>query len=172
MHPTNSLRKVVPRKELARLRSALNERGQRLVLTNGCFDLLHVGHVRYLQQARALGDALAIGLNSDASVRATKGKGRPITPETERAEILAALECVDFVTVFDEGTAAALVQEVQPDVYVKGGDYSDDPEHPLFPPEGHVVRSYGGSVAVVDYVPDHSTTAIVRQLEKGLLPPG
>lgn len=163
---------MVQRKELARHRSALSERGQRLVLTNGCFDLLHVGHVRYLQRARTLGDALAVGINSDRSARRIKGEGRPLTPEAERAEILAALECVDFVTIFDEGTATKLVQEVRPDVYVKGGDYPSDPAHPDFPVEGHAVRSYGGSVSIVDYVPGHSTSGILRLLERRVTPPG
>jgi D-glycero-beta-D-manno-heptose 1-phosphate adenylyltransferase len=139
-------------------------RGQRLVLTNGCFDLLHVGHVRYLLEARALGDALAVGLNSDASVRKLKGAGRPVTPQDERAEIVSALACVDYVTIFNEETAERLVSEVRPQVYAKGGDYSANPEDSCFPAEGHIVRGYGGSVRIVEYVPGCSTTELLHRL--------
>lgn len=142
----------------------MREQHQRLVLTNGCFDLLHVGHVRYLQAARALGDALAVGLNSDASVQRLKGRTRPYTSEAERAEILAALECIDFLTIFAEDTAELLVEEIRPAVYVKGGDYSCDPDSASFPPEGHVVEKYGGRVAVVPYVPGRSTSALIDHL--------
>jgi D-beta-D-heptose 7-phosphate kinase/D-beta-D-heptose 1-phosphate adenosyltransferase len=138
--------------------------GRRLVLTNGCFDLLHVGHIRYLQAARALGDALAVGLNGDASVRRLKGEGRPVTPQDERAEVLAALRAVDFVTIFGEDTASQLVRAVQPAVYVKGGDYSADPHSPRFPIEGEVVASYGGAVVIVDYVPGYSSSEILQHL--------
>ena len=138
--------------------------GRRLVLTNGCFDLLHVGHVRYLQAARLLGDALAVGVNGDASAGRLKGPRRPLTPEAERAEILAALECVDLVTIFGEDTACELVKEVRPAIYVKGGDYSLDPDDPTFPPEGQVVREYGGEVHVVPFVAGHSTSEILRRI--------
>jgi len=169
---TRSHRKVVARKELALLSARMRAAGRRLVLTNGCFDLLHVGHVRYLEEARALGDALAVGVNSDASVRRIKGNGRPVMPERERAEVLAALEAVDFVTVFDEETAHRLVEELRPAVYVKGGDYSSDPHSVSFPVEGHDVIALGGSVEVVDYVPNHSTSRILRRLEeRGRRPP-
>jgi rfaE bifunctional protein nucleotidyltransferase chain/domain len=139
--------------------------GKRLVLTNGCFDLLHVGHVRYLEAARQLGDALAVGLNSDDSVRLLKGPERPITTEDERAEILAALRSVDAVTIFDEERATSLVEAVRPSVYVKGGDYSPDPDDPNFPIEGAVVLRLGGEVRVVPYVPGRSTTDTIRQIE-------
>ena len=142
----------------------MRRRGQRLVLTNGCFDLLHVGHVRYLHQARQLGDALAVGLNSDASARRLKGPGRPLTPQADRAEVLAALACVDYVTIFDEDTAAELVAEVRPSIYVKGGDYSPDPSDRNFPPEGHVARSYGGSIAIVERIPGRSTTDLLCRM--------
>ena len=138
--------------------------GKRLVLTNGCFDLLHVGHVRSLRAASELGDVLAGGVNGDASARRIKGPGRPLTPQDERVEILSALEVVDYVVVFDEDTALELVTDVQPAVYVKGGDYSSDPSDPHFPPEGHVVLGYGGTVAVVDYLPEHSTTRLINAL--------
>jgi rfaE bifunctional protein nucleotidyltransferase chain/domain len=142
--------------------------GRRLALTNGCFDLLHVGHVRYLEEARALGDALAVGLNGDASVRRLKGTGRPLNSAGDRAAILSALSSVDFVVIFDEDTAAELVSEVHPMVYVKGGDYSSDPEDPRFPPEGEIVLAYGGEVASVDFVAGHSTTAVIESLRATL----
>jgi rfaE bifunctional protein nucleotidyltransferase chain/domain len=146
--------------------------GRRLVLTNGCFDLLHVGHVRYLEAARSLGDALAVGLNGDASVARLKGRGRPLTPAMERAELLSALASVDHVVVFEEDTAEELVTEVQPAIYVKGGDYSPDPSDPRFPPEGVRVLAYGGEVATVEYVAGHSTTEILESLRRRLCPPG
>jgi rfaE bifunctional protein nucleotidyltransferase chain/domain len=116
------------------------------VLTNGCFDLLHVGHVRYLQSARRLGHALAVAINSDNSVRALKGPPRPLTPEKERAEIVAALACVTYVTLFDCTTAVSLIEVVQPAVYVKGGDYSSESTSSRFPPEARAVHGYGGEV--------------------------
>src|SRR5881275_839903 len=118
--------KIVGLEELSERSEQLRAAGKKLVATNGCFDLLHVGHVRYLQAARALGDLLIVGLNSDASVRAYKGPGRPLVPQDERAELLAALRCVDYVVIFDEPTASALVSALQPDIYVKGGDYRAD----------------------------------------------
>lgn len=157
-------RKVLPRKELARRSHALREDGARLVLTNGCFDLLHIGHIRYLAAARALGSALAVGVNSDASVRRLKGPGRPVTPESERAELLAALEAVDFVTIFDEDTATELVISVQPAIYVKGGDYGARPGDDNFPVEGNAVLDFGGSVHTLPYVEGHSTSDILRRV--------
>lgn len=144
----------------------LIERGERLVLTNGCFDLLHVGHVRYLEAARGLGDALAVAINSDASVRRLKGRDRPVIPETERAELVAALESVKYVTIFAESTASELVAAVQPAIYVKGGDYSPDPAHAHFPVEGHTVLAYGGVVEIVQYVPGYSTSELIRRLSR------
>jgi rfaE bifunctional protein nucleotidyltransferase chain/domain len=139
--------------------------GRRLVLTNGCFDLLHIGHVRYLEQARTLGDALAVAVNSDASVQRLKAPGRPINPADERAEVVAALESVDFVVIFDEDTAESLVAEVQPAFYVKGGDYSEEPESDLYPPEGRVATEHGGEVRVLEYVPNRSTSATLRRID-------
>lgn len=156
--------KILPREELARRSYDLRAAGRRLVLTNGCFDLLHVGHVRYLAAARSMGDVLAVGINSDASVRRLKGPNRPVNPQADRAEVLAALESVDFVTVFDEDTATALAEIVSPSVYVKGGDYSSDPSDPNFPIEGLAVLQRGGQVRTVDYVPGRSTSEILRQL--------
>ncbi|HZU12838.1 MAG TPA: adenylyltransferase/cytidyltransferase family protein [Chloroflexota bacterium] len=142
----------------------MRREGKRLVLTNGCFDLLHVGHVRYLQAARAMGDALAVALNSDASVRLLKGPGRPVTPEGERAEVLAALCAVDFVTIFDDERATNVVAQVRPDIYVKGGDYSADPTSPDFPVEARTALEYGAEVRIVPYIPGRSTSELLRRL--------
>jgi rfaE bifunctional protein nucleotidyltransferase chain/domain len=156
MGATDDKRCTLP--ALAARVAALRARGGRLVLTNGCFDLLHVGHVRYLQAARRLGDLLAVGVNSDASVRALKGPARPLVPAAERAEVLAALACVDAVVVFDALTAEPLAAALQPEVYVKGQDYTE-----ATLPEARVVRQYGGTVALLPTVPGASTTALVER---------
>jgi rfaE bifunctional protein nucleotidyltransferase chain/domain len=130
-----------------------------IVLTNGCFDLLHVGHVRSLEHAASLGDLLIVGINDDPSVRALKGSGRPLMAADERAEVVAALSCVDLVTIFAELTAEALVSAVKPDVYVKGGDYDD-----AVIPEAAIVRGYGGRVVLAPLVPDRSTSSIVDRI--------
>ncbi len=122
-------RVILDREELLRARAELRAGGRRLVFTNGCFDILHVGHARYLAGARALGDALLVAVNSDRSVRALKGEGRPVVNEADRAEMLAALAAVDFVTVFDEESPRRLISELLPDVLVKGGDYGLDEIH-------------------------------------------
>jgi rfaE bifunctional protein nucleotidyltransferase chain/domain len=147
------------------LREAWRARGQRLVLTNGVFDLLHMGHVGYLQQARALGDVLAVALNSDASVRAIKGPLRPLTGQAERASLLAALRCVDYVTIFEQPTAEAVVDALRPDVYVKGGDYAlDEGEAPDLArlPEARIVLGYGGEVRLLPYAAGRSTSELIR----------
>ncbi len=132
-----------------------------VVFTNGHFDLLHVGHVRYLQAARALGDALIIGLNSDASCAARK-PGRPLVPQEDRGELLAALGCVDVVIIFDDLTAGRLVGALHPQIYVKGGDWGR-PGGPR-PPEAEMVERYGGRVEYLPYVPDRSTTLIIERI--------
>ncbi len=142
-------------------REAQRSAGRSVVMTNGHFDLLHVGHVRYLAAARALGDALLIGLNSDASTAARK-PGRPIVGEAERAELLAALACVDAVVTFDALTAERLVAVLRPDIYVKGGDWNR-PAGPR-PPEAAIVEAYGGRTAYLPYVPDRSTSAIIARI--------
>lgn len=148
-------------------RRELAQTGRTVVFTNGHFDLLHVGHVRYLQAARALGDALIVGLNSDASTRARK-PGRPIVPQAERAELLAALGCVDAVVIFDDLTANALVAALQPDIYAKGGDWSR-PDGPR-PPEAEIVAGYGGRVVFLPYITERSTTALIEKIvEQSLL---
>lgn len=136
-----------------------HRRGRKVVFTNGCFDILHVGHVRYLQEARAQGDLLVVGLNSDASVRALKGPERPVQSEDNRAEILAALGCVDYVTVFSEETPEKLIREVRPDVLVKGGDWTPDKIV-----GGPFVLSYGGEVKSLQFVEGNSTTSIIEKM--------
>lgn len=133
--------------------------GHRIVLTNGCFDVLHRGHTRYLNQAKRLGDVLVVALNSDASVRQLKGPGRPINTITDRAGVIAALSCVDYVTVFDTPTPIPLIQKIRPEIYAKGGDYT-----PGMLAETAAVERYGGRVAILDYVADQSTTAVVDRI--------
>jgi len=153
--------KVLSLEELSERCQALREQGRRVVLTNGCFDLLHVGHVRYFQQARELGDALVVALNGDESVRALKGPGRPIVPAGERAEVLAALACVDYATIFDDQTAEQVVATIRPDVYVKGGDYTLG-RHAV--PEAQVVAEYGGIVLFLDFEAGVSTSRIIETI--------
>jgi len=152
-------KKVVPRRTLKRKVDALRRAGKRVVFTNGCFDLLHMGHVRSLQKARNLGDCLIVGLNSDSSARQIKGAGRPIVPQKERAEVLAALECVDWVTIFEEPDPLVLIRLLVPDVLVKGADWK----------EGEivgadVVRAAGGKVARVNLEPGLSTTRLIEKI--------
>lgn len=155
--------RVVGVGELGRLRDEMDRAGQRLVFTNGCFDLLHAGHVRYLRQARALGDALAVGLNSDRSVRELKGEGRPVNPQDDRAEVLAALGCVDYVVIFDDKRATALLGEVRPHVYAKGGDYTPDS---LDASERGALEKIGADVRILPLVPGRSTTATLQRLKE------
>ena len=136
--------------------------GRRVVFTNGCFDLLHPGHLRSLELARELGDALIVGLNSDASVRRLKGQGRPVLPERERAEILAALECVDAVVIFDEFTPREIIARLLPDVLVKGADWPGDQ---IVGREE--VEAAGGRVVSIPVVPGYSTTEILRKIREG-----
>jgi rfaE bifunctional protein kinase chain/domain/rfaE bifunctional protein nucleotidyltransferase chain/domain len=140
-------------------------RGRRIVFTNGCFDVLHRGHTAYLRQARELGDVLVVAVNDDDSVRRLKGEGRPINPEGDRAGVIAELGCVDYVTLFSGDTPIPLLERVQPDVYVKGGDYAPD-----MLAEAVVVRSYGGTVTTVGYVSEHSTTEMVQRIRSSSAP--
>jgi len=136
--------------------------GETIVFTNGVFDLLHPGHVRYLQRARALGDALIVGVNSDRSARANKGPSRPITPDVERAEVLAALACVDAAVVFDEDTPWQLIAALEPDVLVKGADWADDAIVGR-----DIVEARGGRVVRVPVEAGHATTAIIERIRRG-----
>ena len=137
--------------------------GKRLVVTHGCFDLLHLGHVTYLETARHQGDALLVGLNGDASVRQLKGQGRPVTPEDERAAVLAALESVDGVCIFTERTATRFLAAAQPAVYVKGGDYTLDT---LNQDERRAVEQAGGRIVIIPFVPGKSTTALLKKISR------
>lgn len=145
--------------ELARIVHERQGRGERVVFTNGVFDLLHVGHLRYLAEARALGDALLIAVNADSSVKTFKGDLRPIVPEDERAELLDSLRVVDYVTLFDTRTPVPLIEQVRPAIYVKGGDYREEDL-----PEAPVVRGYGGDVRLLSLVPGRSTTDIIGKI--------
>jgi rfaE bifunctional protein nucleotidyltransferase chain/domain len=150
---------VLDRETLIGRVQAARTSGARIVLANGCFDVLHVGHVRYLAGARELGDVLVVGINSDEQVVRLKGPGRPVLPANERAEIVASLESVTYVTIFDEPTVEQLLLALKPDVHAKGTDYTEDTV-----PERAVVRSYGGHVAIVGDPKDHSTSAILTRL--------
>ncbi|WJX99406.1 D-glycero-beta-D-manno-heptose 1-phosphate adenylyltransferase [Curtobacterium sp. 458] len=152
---------VVDHDELADAVAAARAAGRRIVFTNGCFDVVHRGHTTYLRQASELGDLLVVALNDDDSVRRLKGPERPINTAEDRAGVLAALACVDLVTVFATDTPIPLLRRIRPDVYVKGGDYS-----PEMLRETAVVREYGGEVVMVDYVAEHSTTAVVRRIRE------
>jgi D-beta-D-heptose 7-phosphate kinase / D-beta-D-heptose 1-phosphate adenosyltransferase len=145
--------------ELARLLASHRAAGRRVVCTNGCFDVLHRGHLAYLEQARRLGDVLVVGVNDDASVRRLKGPGRPVNPAEDRAAVLAALACVNHVAIFGGDTAAELVEFVRPDVYVKGADYAA-----RVLPEAAVVARYGGEVRLLELVPNRSTSAIIERI--------
>ena len=132
------------------------ESGLKVVFANGCFDLIHVGHIRYLESAKALGDVLILGVNGDASVHTLKGKGRPLQSEADRAEMLASLECVDYVLVFDASTADGILQDLRPDIHAKGTDYNKETV-----PERETVHAYGGQVAIVGDPKDHSTRDLI-----------
>lgn len=154
--------KLVSMDDLPRLRAAATAAGRTLALANGVFDLLHVGHLRYLRGARAEADALVVAVNSDASTRLNKGPGRPVVPEDERVEILEALECVDHVVLFDSKDVVPVLRALRPDVHVKGTDYT-----PETVPEAAEVRAYGGRVAIAGDPKDHSTSDLLDRLAAG-----
>ena len=149
--------------ELKSIVERLKAEGKRIVWTNGCFDIIHVGHIVYLQKAAAEGDVLIVGLNSDASVRKNKGPDRPVIPEGERALVLAALECVDYILIFDDLTTVPILNVLQPEVYAKGGDYTIDT---IVQEERKVVEGYGGTIAIVPGVQGHSTSSLIARLRK------
>jgi D-glycero-beta-D-manno-heptose 1-phosphate adenylyltransferase len=151
--------RIKDRKELIEAITAAKKAGQRIVFANGCFDLLHVGHVRYLEAARAMGEVLVVGINSDEEVRKQKGPGRPLMPQDQRAEMIAAIEVVDFVTIFDEPTVTELLLALKPDVHAKGTDYTE-----ATVPERDVVRSYGGRVAIAGDRKDHSSSDVITKV--------
>jgi len=155
--------KVVDWETLITLRICWKQQRRVVVWTNGCFDLLHVGHIRNLQTARQLGDLLVVGLNSDESVRRIKGPTRPIMPEQERAEMLAALQCVDYVVVFNENTPETSLTRLQPDIHCKGADYAPPHGKPI--PEAVIVESYGGKIAYIPLIPGTSTTDLIQRIQ-------
>jgi D-glycero-beta-D-manno-heptose 1-phosphate adenylyltransferase len=154
---------IVGLEELSKRSKQLRAAGKKLVATNGCFDLLHLGHVRYLQAARALGDMLVVGLNGDGSVRKLKGKGRPITAERDRAEILAALQCVDLVTIFSEMRATQFIAASRPAIYVKGGDYSSET---LNEEESALLKEIGAEIRIIPFEAGYSTSRLLEQICK------
>lgn len=154
-------KKVVSRAQLAELAKRWRAAGEKIILTNGCFDLLHVGHIRYLRGAKELGGKVVVAVNSDSSARALKGEGRPVTSENERAEVLAALEDVDAIVIFSEPDVSGIVRELRPDVHAKGTDYTEESV-----PEGKLVRDLGGRVAIVGDPKDHSSTELISKTSK------
>jgi D-beta-D-heptose 7-phosphate kinase/D-beta-D-heptose 1-phosphate adenosyltransferase len=155
--------KVIARADLPQWLAQCRAKGHRIVFTNGCFDLMHIGHTRYLKAARQMGDVLVVGVNSDASVRAlNKGKTRPIVPEQQRAEVLAALACVDLVVLFNEPDPARLIAEVQPDVLVKGGDWAIDQIIGR-----DVIEARGGKVRTIPLIPNVSTSSLIAKIRSG-----
>ena len=155
--------KVMDRERLLAWREQLRRAGKKLVATNGCFDLIHLGHVTYLENARAQGDALLVGVNSDASVRELKGPDRPINGESDRASVVAALQSVAGVLIFSEKTAAHFLSVVQPDVYIKGGDYTLET---LNQEERRTVENAGGKIIILPFVPGKSTTALLEKIAR------
>lgn len=152
--------KIRPRPTLRQIARKFRQAGRRIVFTNGCFDLLHAGHVTYLEKAKRLGDLLIVGLNSDASVRRIKGPGRPLTPERDRLRIIAALQAVDYVTVFSEKTPLRLIRELRPHILVKGADWEKEQIV-----GGEEVKSWGGRIERIAFLPGRSTTAVLKKIE-------
>lgn len=156
------MNRVLERKEAQELIDKLKKEGKKIVFTNGCFDILHVGHMRYLEEAKSFGDYLFVGVNSDESVRRLKGPTRPINNQQDRAELLAGLKSVDYTVVFTEDTPVELIEELKPSIHIKGGDYKKEDL-----PETKVVESYGGEVYIVSLVEGKSTTNVVKKIQKG-----
>jgi rfaE bifunctional protein nucleotidyltransferase chain/domain len=152
---------VLDRDQLIEFARSSRSRGERIILANGCFDIIHAGHIRYLAGAKALGGVLIVGINSDRQVLRLKGEGRPAMPASERAEVISALRCVDAVTVFDEPTVTELIEALRPDIHAKGTDYTAETV-----PERDVVNRYGGKVAIVGDPKDHSSTDIIRAISR------
>ncbi len=155
--------KIIAWDKLPEWRKAVRAAGKKLVVTNGCFDILHLGHVTYLEIARNFGDALLVGVNGDDATRQLKGAGRPVNSEADRAAVLAALASVDGVCIFSEATATKFLQRVQPDIYVKGGDYTLDT---LNQDERRAVESADGRIKIVPFVPGKSTTALLEKISR------
>jgi D-glycero-beta-D-manno-heptose 1-phosphate adenylyltransferase len=150
---------VISRETARGLSRSLHVQGQKLVFTNGCFDILHIGHVKYLEKAKSLGDVLMVGINSDRSAKILKGRGRPLITEEERAKIISSLYSVDYAIIFDEETPIQLISELKPNIHVKGGDYTMQNL-----PEYNIVYSYGGKIKILSYINGKSTTNIIKQI--------
>jgi rfaE bifunctional protein nucleotidyltransferase chain/domain len=159
--------KIVSADQLEAIGKKMRAEGRRLVLTNGCFDLLHTGHVRYLQAARALGDALAVAINGDESVRALKGEGRPLNRAADRAEVVAALACVDHITIFAETRATDLLAKVRPAIYVKGGDYTPETLHAE---ERAALEQAGAEIRILPFEKGYSTSSLMEKIKKHCAP--
>src|SRR2546427_6202452 len=153
--------RILERRDLLAVVKAAKRKGSRIVLANGCFDVLHVGHIRFLEAAKALGDLLIVGVNSDEQTRRLKGEGRPLAPQDQRAQIVSALAAVDFVTIFHEPTVEQLLLALRPDIHAKGTDYTEDTV-----PERDVVRSFGGQLAIVGDPKDHSSSQMIERLSR------
>lgn len=151
---------TVDRKDIGEIIKTLKAKGKKVVATNGCFDILHVGHVRYLQKSKSFGDILVVGLNSDISVKILKGETRPINPQEDRAEVLCALACVDYVVMFDEKSPVDLLDLIKPDIYTKGGDYTLETL-----PEADVILKNNGKVEFINFVEGKSTTKIIDKMK-------
>jgi D-glycero-beta-D-manno-heptose 1-phosphate adenylyltransferase len=156
-------KKIVDAQQLAAVAEEMRAKELKLVLTNGCFDLLHAGHVRYLEAARALGDALAVAINGDGSVRALKGAGRPLNSENDRAEVVAALECVDHVIIFPEVRATSLLEKVRPAIYVKGGDYTPETLHAE---ERAALERVDAEIRILPFEQGHSTSTLIEKVKR------
>jgi rfaE bifunctional protein nucleotidyltransferase chain/domain len=156
MNPADKIKNL---DELRAIMRKMHSAGKTVVFANGCFDLIHVGHIRYLQSAREMGDALIVGINGDTGVEALKGKGRPLQSGQDRAEMIASMECVDYVLLFDTFTVDGILSELQPDIHAKGTDYSEESV-----PERNTVRSYGGKVAIAGDPKDHSTRDLIQTI--------
>jgi glycerol-3-phosphate cytidylyltransferase len=154
-------KKIISAEEIENLIANLRKPGKKIVFTNGCFDILHVGHIRYLKEAKSFGDILIVGLNSDSSVKKLKGPSRPINGENDRAEVLASLESVDYITIFNDDTPSETIEKVKPDIHAKGGDYL-----PEDLPERNVVEKYGGKVKIIKFHDGFSTTGIINKMNK------
>jgi D-glycero-beta-D-manno-heptose 1-phosphate adenylyltransferase len=159
-HDTSS--KLITASKLALIAKKARQNGRRMVFTNGCFDILHVGHISYLEKARSLGDYMVIGLNSDRSVRSLKGPGRPVNDEKSRARVIGALECVDHVVIFGSTRVTPLVEQLQPEIYVKGGDYTVES---LDPGERGAIQSYGGRIRILPLSKGYSTTKTIGRIQ-------
>jgi len=159
----NAMAEIIPIEQLSYKIDFLRSKKNNLVVvgTNGCFDILHIGHIRSLQKAKSLGDILVVGINSDSSVKKLKGEERPINKENDRAEVLAALGCVDYISIFNELTAENFLQKFKPNIYVKGAEYSLDNL-----PEAGVVKTYGGKIIQIPMIPGFSTTDAIKRLKK------